>query len=237
MPGVRFDNHTWTASGNAPPGAQAPLLSVPRATISIVTLNSSVAPPYVYIQLFQDAALTIPLANPLQTDDLGNFGFWASSGTYAYVVQDESEEILAVQPFSMAPTMASASSLGITLIDTVTGLPVLVTVVDGVLTVQGGSAPAHAINVSDSSGGATFAIVISNGTATTEPASGSTPGPNPVLIDTVTGVLYTLVVTGATLTSVPGGTSGVPSILLVDTVLGTNFTLTMVNGTLTSTPA
>ncbi len=78
--GVRYDNSITTASSNVGPGAQAPIMTVPfaKVTISSDSACSVLAPVYL------NQALTSSVAQPLTADALGRFGFWIPAGTYYY---------------------------------------------------------------------------------------------------------------------------------------------------------
>lgn len=76
--GVRFDNNAWQAATNVPVGAQAPMYTVPFATVTECTDSSCATP----VNLYADNALTQLLTQPLTADEYGRFGFWTHPGTY-----------------------------------------------------------------------------------------------------------------------------------------------------------
>lgn len=79
---ARYDSNAWTAASNVPIGTQAPLFSVPYATVKICTTSSCSALQTVY----SDQGLTMPITQPFKADALGRYGFWTNSGTYWQVV-------------------------------------------------------------------------------------------------------------------------------------------------------
>lgn len=77
--GVFYGSNAWTAATNVPAGAEAPMYTVPYATVSVCTDASCASP----VPLFNNASLTgTPLSQPLQADGQGKYGFWAAPGTY-----------------------------------------------------------------------------------------------------------------------------------------------------------
>jgi len=86
--GVRYDSHVWTAASNVPPGAEAPIHTVPGAQIAVCGSPAVNSPCTNYAPIFQDASLTIPLPNPLTADVLGRFGFYTQSNNYVYSILD-----------------------------------------------------------------------------------------------------------------------------------------------------
>ena len=87
--GLRFEGHVTTSATNVPPGAQAPVLTVPTAQI---TVCGEPANPYGdvctnIVPVYADQALTQVLSQPLQADEHGRFVFWDSAGSYDYSVQ------------------------------------------------------------------------------------------------------------------------------------------------------
>jgi hypothetical protein len=97
--GIAYTNHVWSAATNVPLGAKAQLFSVPRATVQVCVMGSK---PCIPIGIFSDAALLVPVSNPLATDTLGNFTFFAASGNYYYTAFTELGVSLGTFPFSLS---------------------------------------------------------------------------------------------------------------------------------------
>lgn len=95
--GVRYDNRVSTVASNVPYGANAPVMAIPNATVTICTSAGCPALATVY----SNSALTVTASNPMTTDGQGRFGFWAAAGTYFYQVQTASGNILGVFPFTL----------------------------------------------------------------------------------------------------------------------------------------
>lgn len=75
---VRFDNNAWTAATNVPIGSQAPIFTVPYASVTICTDSSCAS----LVSIYSNQALSMPIAQPFKSDSLGRYGFWAAAGTY-----------------------------------------------------------------------------------------------------------------------------------------------------------
>lgn len=87
--GSFYANIAWryTPAGAFPAG---------NATVTVCTSSATGAPCTPKVSLFQDVALSIPVANPLARctsfpqvgciDDLGNFSFYIASGAYSYSI-------------------------------------------------------------------------------------------------------------------------------------------------------
>lgn len=74
MPLTRVQDFVLNAVSRPVPGASVAVLTQPA--------NTTTQPGSPLAQIFQDAAGTIPAANPLTTDGLGNYSFYISPGTY-----------------------------------------------------------------------------------------------------------------------------------------------------------
>ncbi|AEU37269.1 collagen-like domain-containing protein [Granulicella mallensis] len=83
MAGIRYDSNVVTSAKNVPIGADAPVYTVPYGSVAVYIYG---APPETLASLFADQNLTQPIANPLQADSEGRFGFWISAGVYTYTV-------------------------------------------------------------------------------------------------------------------------------------------------------
>lgn len=100
--GTAYSNHVWTAATNVPSGAQAPLLSVPKAKVSVCTAGAS---PCDYPQLYVDLAETQKQANPLTTDSRGNFSFFTASGNYYIIVASQTGAPIGTFPIALPATV------------------------------------------------------------------------------------------------------------------------------------
>jgi hypothetical protein len=84
--GARLDSHVTTSSTDVPWGASAPLYTVPYSMITICAYPNNGEPCTNTVPIFQDPALTIPQANPIESDNQGRFGFWVTPGQYSYSI-------------------------------------------------------------------------------------------------------------------------------------------------------
>jgi hypothetical protein len=81
--GVFFSSNAWTAATNVPVGSQAPIYTIPYATISICTDASCATP----VNVYNTSSLTgTPLVQPLTASAVGVYGFWAAPGNYWQLV-------------------------------------------------------------------------------------------------------------------------------------------------------
>jgi hypothetical protein len=77
--GVYYPSNAWTAATNVPVGAQAPIYTVPYATVTVCTDPTCATP----INVYNNSSLSgTPTVQPFQTDAQGRYGFWAAAGTY-----------------------------------------------------------------------------------------------------------------------------------------------------------
>jgi hypothetical protein len=85
--GIRYDSNVFTAASNVPVGGQAPMYTLPYARVTVCTSPAVGSPCTNTAPIFNDEALTSPMANPITADSQGRFGFWVASGIYVYSVQ------------------------------------------------------------------------------------------------------------------------------------------------------
>jgi hypothetical protein len=83
MAGIRYDSNVITSAKNVPIGVDAPVYTVPYGSVAVYVYGT---PPETLASLFADQNLTQAIANPLQTDSEGRFGFWVTAGVYTYTV-------------------------------------------------------------------------------------------------------------------------------------------------------
>lgn len=85
----RYDSNITTPAKNTPPGAQAPIYTMPYANVYVcgypATPSGSLCTNRVPV--YSDQGLTTPIAQPVMADGLGAFGFWVAPGFYTYSVQ------------------------------------------------------------------------------------------------------------------------------------------------------
>lgn len=107
--GSRFDGNVFTAAKNVPPGAQAPVYTLPFSTV--VVCPGVVSCTAMTATLYTDQALTVPLPSgvPITSNAQGEFGFWAASATYTYTIT--------------SPSGATVGSYNITLGGGASGVP------------------------------------------------------------------------------------------------------------------
>jgi hypothetical protein len=96
--GILYTNHAWTAATNVPVGAQAPILSVPNALVTVCVLASS---PCTSVPIYSDVGLTLSIAQPLVTDRQGNFTFYVATGTYSFTVTSVTGKFLGTYPMAL----------------------------------------------------------------------------------------------------------------------------------------
>jgi hypothetical protein len=87
---ARYDNSVTQPAGNVPPGAAAPVYTVPNAIITVCGYPAVGEPCTNTVPIFQDQALTIPQDQPFSADAIGRFGFWITAGQYSYSIQTQS---------------------------------------------------------------------------------------------------------------------------------------------------
>jgi hypothetical protein len=111
--GVPSANHVWTAATSVPFGAQANLLSLPNATITVCLTG---VPPCSLVSLFSDQALTQSMTNPFKTDAKGGFQIYAAPG---YKVTSQTGQLVATVPFIMSGPNGLVASYGPNAVQTV----------------------------------------------------------------------------------------------------------------------
>ena len=82
--GFRYDSNITTTATNVPPGAQAPIFSVPYG---LVTVCAAPATPTGTVctntvPIYSDAGLTQVITQPMAASSQGTFGFYAPAGNY-----------------------------------------------------------------------------------------------------------------------------------------------------------
>lgn len=116
----RYDGTVQNAVGTALPGVSVAILTQPADT--------STQPGTPLATIFTDATGVTPLTNPLTTDNLGNYFFYAAPGTYT--IQIFGAQLLEEQVFPdqevVAPGGGSVTSVALTVPTefTVTGSPI-----------------------------------------------------------------------------------------------------------------
>jgi hypothetical protein len=105
--GVRYDHKVSTVATNVPFGANAPVLAIPNATITICADGNCAAK----ASIFSNQGLTVTTGNPMKSDGQGNFGFWAAAGTYFYMVQTPSGNTLGIFPITLGGSSGGATTL------------------------------------------------------------------------------------------------------------------------------
>jgi len=101
--GARYDSNVFTAAGNVPAGAQAPMYTLPYSVISICqspAIPATGAPCTNTAPIFSDQALTVLIPQPITSDSQGRYGFWIAPGTYTYSVVSPSGEFLGTSPIT-----------------------------------------------------------------------------------------------------------------------------------------
>jgi hypothetical protein len=144
----RVDGSVNTTQGVAISGCDIYVCTQPASTGSI--------PPSPLATLWADANATVPLANPIQSDGLGNYFFYAAPGEYTLVINDPDgrieEQILPDQGI-VSPGGGSVTSVALTMPAefTVAGSPITNS---GTLAVSKANQNANKIFAGPSGGGA-----------------------------------------------------------------------------------
>lgn len=102
--GSRFDANVVTSANNVPYGSQATLYTVPFAFIKVCAYPTAGNPCTNVVNVYSDPALTQAITQPFQADVHGHFGFWISSGAYAYNAQSTGGTNYGNFPFTVAGT-------------------------------------------------------------------------------------------------------------------------------------
>ena len=102
---ARYDGNVTTYATNVPTGAQANVLTVPNAIVTVCAYPAVGTPCTNTVNIYSDQGLTHSINNPLQTDSVGRFGFWILGGLYSYSVQKSDGTNVGNFPFSgVAPS-------------------------------------------------------------------------------------------------------------------------------------
>ncbi len=164
------------------------------------------------VAVYSDQALTVPLTQPFATDFYGNFGFWVSSGNFAYRLFDKKGLLIGAFPFSAGGSGGS----GGTLAGDVSGPATSNTVQK----VNGASVPASATVVGTNSSSQVISASTQGNGAKVQLATGTT----------ATGHLPVYDANGNLIDSGAAPTSGVTSLNTLTGALsvtaGTNITVT-----------
>lgn len=103
--GVRYDGRITTVASNIPFGANAPVMAIPNASVTICADGACTA----QASIFSNQGLTVQTANPIQTDGQGRFGFWAAAGSYFYKVALPSGTVQGIYPFTLGGSAGGAT--------------------------------------------------------------------------------------------------------------------------------
>lgn len=107
--GARYESRVVTVSSNVPYGANAPLLAIPRAKVTICNDGAcSVVTP-----VYSNQGLTNRASNPMTTDTQGAFAFWIAGGTYFRKVQNQNGTVLGTYPFTVGGTGSGSGTVTI----------------------------------------------------------------------------------------------------------------------------
>ncbi len=110
--GVRFDSSVTTAATNVPPGAQAPLYTVPYAKVTVCAYTSALAPCATPSPVYSDRALAQLIAQPLRSDATGRYGFWIASGVYQECVTTQSGSAVGCYALTLNSSPGSPGPVG-----------------------------------------------------------------------------------------------------------------------------
>lgn len=104
---VRYDSRVTTVASNVPKGANAPVLAIPNALVTICVDGNCINKAAVW----SDQGESVPVANPMKTDGQGRFGFWADSGDYFKKIVLPSGALVGIYPFSLGGSGSSAGGI------------------------------------------------------------------------------------------------------------------------------
>jgi hypothetical protein len=105
--GIRFDKQVTTTATNVPVNAQAPVLAISNATVTVCSTGQNPCSPA--ITVYSNQALTVQAQNPMKASAQGSFGFWLPSGTYFYTVRDAQGNLIGTFPFSVGGAGAAGA--------------------------------------------------------------------------------------------------------------------------------
>lgn len=108
---IRYDNILWISSYVA---GQTVLIPVPNASVSLCGYPANAVPCTNLATVYYGPTTVggISPVNPTQTDQLGNFGFWAQPGYYQYTVTNSLGQ--SAGPFSIvlsSPTSSGGATI------------------------------------------------------------------------------------------------------------------------------
>ena len=111
--GVRYDSSVTTISSSSAAGAQTPVMTVPKAIVTVCGFPANGSPCTNTVPIYLDQAETTQIPNPLTADPVGRFGFWIPPGTYTYSVQNQyGGQTLA--SYTITPGIGTTSATGVT---------------------------------------------------------------------------------------------------------------------------
>ena len=111
--GVRYDSNIFTAAGNVPTGAQAPMYTLPYSKIIVCSSPATPAtgsPCTNTVPIFSDQGLIQPITQPITSDSQGRYGFWVTPGTYTYSVVSPSGAFLGTLPITFFGSSPAGSA-------------------------------------------------------------------------------------------------------------------------------
>lgn len=96
-----YANNVTVSASNVPPGAQAAVLTLPFAIVTVCAYPNSGSPCTNTVPIYADQALTTPLTQPITADAQGRFQFWAPGGLYSATYQKPSGTVVGQYPFAI----------------------------------------------------------------------------------------------------------------------------------------
>ena len=157
---VRATGNVTTAQTNVPYGANAPVMTVPGALITVCAYPDDGGTPCGNtVPVYQDQAKTIPLQQPIKADASGRFGFWTNPGTVSESFQTAQGKYLRTDAVTIGGTGSGGGTVSggtcptgkfATAIST-QGVPTCVAAVtpnsDGSISAGGGGSSAGAVDI------------------------------------------------------------------------------------------
>lgn len=99
--GIRYDSNVTTSAKNVPVGAQANVMTLPYAKVTICGYPATGDPCTNTATIFSDPGLTTPITQPITSDSQGRYGFWVAGALYSYSVQTAGGANVGTFPLSL----------------------------------------------------------------------------------------------------------------------------------------
>ena len=185
--GIQVRDSVTTSATNVQAGSQAPVYTVPYARIKVCSTSFCTTS----IPLYQDAALTQVLAQPVTADAQGKFSFYVAAGSYFEQVTNPGGSVLGTYPISPGAGTATASAVAVAQTSAYTALSTATTASANAIAAQTAAQNAQTMAGTASSNATAAQAAATNAVAAVAaacPKSGCTlTGPIVAANDTPTG--------------------------------------------------